>query len=137
MVNRDTALTKIFGDPQKRILKRLQKRVNEVNGRTDNYKKMTKKQLREQTDVLKKRLTKKGVTLDTILPDAFAGRPGMVLGTAMKMATKLKPPPEILAVGLATVLLAAVFRPPLYVVVLAMGGMGIGAAWWRATKLRG
>ncbi|HRC27847.1 MAG TPA: preprotein translocase subunit SecA [Candidatus Saccharimonas sp.] len=72
MVSRDTALTKIFGDPQKRIVKRLQKRVAEVNAREDLYKKMTKKELRAQTDVLKKRLTKKGVTLDTILPDAFA-----------------------------------------------------------------
>lgn len=72
MVSRDTALTKIFGDPQKRIVKRLQKRVTEVNALEDKYKKMTKKQLREQTDVLKKRLAKKGVTLDSILPDAFA-----------------------------------------------------------------
>lgn len=72
MVNRDKALTKIFGDPQKRIIKRLQKRVEEVNALGDKYKKMSKKELREQTAVLKKRLTKKGVTLDTILPDAFA-----------------------------------------------------------------
>jgi preprotein translocase subunit SecA len=72
MVSRDTALTKIFGDPQKRIVKRLQKRVIEVNAREEQYKAMTKKELRAQTDVLKKRLAKKGVTLDTILPDAFA-----------------------------------------------------------------
>jgi preprotein translocase subunit SecA len=72
MVNRDKALTKIFGDPQKRIIKRLQKRVAEVNALEDKYKKMTKKQLREQTDVLKKRLAKKGASLDSVLPDAFA-----------------------------------------------------------------
>jgi preprotein translocase subunit SecA len=72
MVNRDKALTKIFGDPQKRILKRLNKRVAEVNALEGKYKKMSKKELREQTAVLKKRLSKKGVTLDTILPDAFA-----------------------------------------------------------------
>ena len=60
MVNRDKALTKIFGDPQKRIIKRLQKRVEEVNALSDKYKKMSKKELREQTAVLKKRLTKKG-----------------------------------------------------------------------------
>ena len=72
MVNQQQALSKIFGDPQKRILKRLQKRVAEVNALEEKYKKMTKKELREQTAVLKKKLTKKGVTLDTILPDAFA-----------------------------------------------------------------
>ncbi len=72
MVNQQKALTKIFGDPQKRILKRLQKRVDEVNALEDKYRKMTDKELRAQTDVLKKKLTKKGVTLDTLLPDAFA-----------------------------------------------------------------
>ncbi len=72
MVNQQAALSKIFGDPQKRTLKRLQKKVDEVNKLAPKYEKMTKKELREQTDVLKKKLTKKNVTLDTILPDAFA-----------------------------------------------------------------
>ena len=72
MVSQQQALTKIFGDPQKRILRRLQKKVDEINKLAPKYKKMTKKELREQTAVLKKRLTKKNVTLDTLLPDAFA-----------------------------------------------------------------
>lgn len=72
MVSRDTALTKIFGDPQKRILKRLQKKVDQVNALEPTYKKMTKKELASQTDVLKKKLAKKGTTLDDIMPDAFA-----------------------------------------------------------------
>ena len=72
MVNRDKALTKVFGDPQKRILKRLQKKVDEINALGPKYKKMSKKELREQTAVLKKRLAKKGESLDTILADAFA-----------------------------------------------------------------
>lgn len=65
-------LTKVFGDPQKKIIKRLQKRVVEVNALEDKYRKMSDADLRKQTDVLKKRLGDKGVTLDTILPDAFA-----------------------------------------------------------------
>jgi len=72
MVSQQQALSKIFGDPQKRIVKRMQKRVIEVNALEDKYKKMSKKQLREQTAVLKKRLGKKTVTLDILLPDAFA-----------------------------------------------------------------
>ncbi len=72
MVNRQKALSKVFGDPQKKIIKRLQKRVAEVNALADKYKKMTKPELKKQTAVLKKRLEKKGVTLDDILPDAFA-----------------------------------------------------------------
>ena len=62
--------TKILGDPQARTVKRLRKRVKAVNALSDKYKKMTDKQLREQTDVLKKRLKKE--SLDTIMPDAFA-----------------------------------------------------------------
>ena len=66
------ALSKIFGDPQKKILKRLRKQVDVINGLNDKYEKMSDKELRAQTDELKKRLSKKNVTLDTILPDAFA-----------------------------------------------------------------
>jgi len=69
---RDKALTKVFGDPQQRILKALQKKVNVINELTDIYKKMSRKELQVQTAELKKRLGKKGTTLDTILPDAFA-----------------------------------------------------------------
>jgi preprotein translocase subunit SecA len=72
MVSKQTALTKIFGDPQKRTLKRLQKRVSEVNALAEKYHTMKAAELKQQTEVLKKRLEKKGVTLDTILPDAFA-----------------------------------------------------------------
>ena len=72
MVTRDKALTKVFGDPQKRILKRLQKKVDEINKLAPKYKKMSKKELTGQTEVLKKRLAKKSETLDTVLPDAFA-----------------------------------------------------------------
>lgn len=72
MVSQQQALTKVFGDPQKRILRKMQKKVNEVNKLGPTYKKMSKKELSAQTDVLKKQLSKKGVTLDAILPDAFA-----------------------------------------------------------------
>ena len=72
MVTRDKALTKVFGDPQKRILKRLQKKVDEINKLGPKYKKMSTDDLAAQTNVLRKKLKKKNVTLDTILPDAFA-----------------------------------------------------------------
>ena len=66
------ALSKIFGDPQKKILKRLQKQVDVINGLSEKYEKLSDKELRAQTETLKKRLAKKNVTLDMILPDAFA-----------------------------------------------------------------
>jgi len=61
---------KILGDPQAKTVKRLRKRVVAVNALGDKYKKMSDSKLKEQTDVLKKRLKKE--SLDTILPDAFA-----------------------------------------------------------------
>ncbi|HSX35543.1 MAG TPA: preprotein translocase subunit SecA [Patescibacteria group bacterium] len=66
----NSLLKKLLGDPQARTIKRLRKRVKEVNALEDKYKKMSDAQLREQTDVLKKRLKKD--SLDKILPDAFA-----------------------------------------------------------------
>ena len=65
-------IEKIFGDPQKRALKRLEVKVKQINEKTDKYKNMSDEELKAQTKVLKKRLSKKSVTLDTLLPDAFA-----------------------------------------------------------------
>ena len=99
-----TAMTKflqgIFGDAQKKILKRMWKRAQEINGLESKYEKMSDKELAGQTEILKKQLDKmlkKSVAesakakvskkkakkaakkvdndakaLDTILPDAFA-----------------------------------------------------------------
>jgi preprotein translocase subunit SecA len=61
---------KVLGDPQKRTIKRMRKRVRDINALTDKYKKMPDAKLREQTEALKKRLKKE--SLDAILPDAFA-----------------------------------------------------------------
>jgi len=71
-ITRQGALTKVFGDPQKKTLKRLQKKVDAVNELSDKYKNLSKADLKKQTEVLKKRLAKKGTTLDSLLPDAFA-----------------------------------------------------------------
>jgi len=72
MVSRQSALTKVFGDPQKRIVKGLEKRVGAINALADKYKAFKKPELPQQTEVLKKRLQDKKTTLDDILPDAFA-----------------------------------------------------------------
>lgn len=72
MVSRQKVLTKVFGDPQKRIIKGLEKKVGAINALSDKYKKMTKPELKKQTEVLKKRLEKRSTTLDDILPEAFA-----------------------------------------------------------------
>jgi preprotein translocase subunit SecA len=64
-------LKRVLGDPQAATIKRLKKRVKKVNELSDKYEKMSDKTLKEQTDVLKKRL-QKGESLDAILHDAFA-----------------------------------------------------------------
>lgn len=72
MVSRQGVLTKIFGDPQKRVLKNMDKKVGAINALAEKYHKMSKPELKKQTDALRQRLNKKGTTLDDILPDAFA-----------------------------------------------------------------
>src|SRR5690606_10933392 len=71
MVSRQKALVKIFGDPQTKALKKLEKRVAVINDLAGKYKEMKKAELKKQTAVLKDRL-EKGEKLDSILPDAFA-----------------------------------------------------------------
>ena len=65
-------LTKIFGDPQAKILKRLRKRVVSINNLAEHYKAMTIPELKKQTGVLKERLADGKTTVDDILPEAFA-----------------------------------------------------------------
>lgn len=72
MVSRQKVLTKVFGDPQKRIIRGLEKRVERVNALAEKYHKMSKSDLKKQTEVLKKHLDRKGTALEDILPDAFA-----------------------------------------------------------------
>ncbi|MBR3233606.1 preprotein translocase subunit SecA [Candidatus Saccharibacteria bacterium] len=72
----------IFGDAQKKILRRYYRRVLEINKLEPKYQKMSKKELAQQTDLLKEKLpkqTKKSQddialekALDNILEDAFA-----------------------------------------------------------------
>lgn len=71
-INRQKALTKVFGDPQKKIIKVLEKKIGAINQLTEKYSQFNKSDLKKQTEILKKRLDKKGETLDTILPDVFA-----------------------------------------------------------------
>jgi preprotein translocase subunit SecA len=61
---------KILGDPQAKTVKRLRKRVQDINALADNYSKLSDAKLKDQTNVLKNRLKKE--SLDKIMPDAFA-----------------------------------------------------------------
>ena len=61
---------KVLGDPEAKTLKRLNKKVGQINKLESKYNKMSDAKLRDQIKVLKKRLEKE--SLDDILPDTFA-----------------------------------------------------------------
>ena len=63
-------IKKVLGDNQNGALRRMRRKVKEINKLEDTYKAMPKKTLAEQTQVLQKRAEKE--SLDKILPDAFA-----------------------------------------------------------------
>ncbi len=76
-----TAMTKflqgIFGDAQKKILKRYYKRVLEINKLEEKYEAMSDKELKKQTEIFKEKIKdleddKLEKVLDEILNDAFA-----------------------------------------------------------------
>ena len=68
---RNKFLKRVLGDPQAATIKRLKKRVVEVNALADQYKKLSDDKLRAKTDEFKKRLGG-GESLDKLLPEAFA-----------------------------------------------------------------
>lgn len=72
-----TALTKflqgVFGDAQKKVLKKMWKRAQEIGKLEPKYEKMSDEELAEQTEILRKKATEGGEkALDAILPEAFA-----------------------------------------------------------------
>jgi preprotein translocase subunit SecA len=77
-------LTKVFGDPQARTLKRLRKRIVAINSLSDKYRDMKVSELKKQTGILREKLMVDDAAgrdrsrpvrtnnLDKILPEAFA-----------------------------------------------------------------
>ena len=69
-----TALTKflqgVFGDAQKKILKKLWKKAQVINKLESKYEAMSDEELKGQTEKFKEELEKK--SLDDILPEVFA-----------------------------------------------------------------
>ncbi|MBU2542259.1 preprotein translocase subunit SecA [Patescibacteria group bacterium] len=63
--------TKVFGDPNVKILKEIQPLVVKINDLEKDFEKLSEAELKGKTVEFKDRL-KKGETLDEILPEAFA-----------------------------------------------------------------
>lgn len=68
-----------------------------------------------------------------VMKGVAAAAAGMVLGTALRMASRLRPPPEALALA-GAVLVAAAAKVPLPVIVLVAGPVGVAAALRRARR---
>ncbi|MCX7779248.1 MAG: preprotein translocase subunit SecA [Patescibacteria group bacterium] len=64
-------LSKIFGDPNQRYLKKLQPILEKINSLEKELAKIPTEKIKEKTFEFKERL-KKGETLDDLLPEAFA-----------------------------------------------------------------
>ncbi|MBN1325396.1 preprotein translocase subunit SecA [Candidatus Falkowbacteria bacterium] len=64
-------LTKIFGDPNKRVITQIQPIVEKINGLEKDIQVLSDEALKNKTKEFKERLNK-GETLDDILPEAFA-----------------------------------------------------------------
>src|SRR3990167_611463 len=64
-------LTKIFGDPNAKVIKTMQPLVDKINALEPEFTALSDDQLKTKTPAFKERLAK-GETLDDLLPEAFA-----------------------------------------------------------------
>src|SRR3989339_2152700 len=64
-------LTKLLGDPNKKVVEGIQPIVDQINSLEEQIQKLTDAELKNKTSEFKERLNK-GETLDDILPEAFA-----------------------------------------------------------------
>ncbi|MBN1585025.1 preprotein translocase subunit SecA [Candidatus Uhrbacteria bacterium] len=67
-----SVLTKIFGDPNERVLKGMQPIVEDINVLEKKYEKLSDPEIREVSLGLRDRVRAGEATLDQVLPEAFA-----------------------------------------------------------------
>lgn len=60
-----------------------------------------------------------------------AAAAGLVIGTAIKMARRLKPGVSAIAVGLAAFVSVGVLHMPMALALLILGPLSIGIVWWQ------
>ncbi|MFO0705179.1 MAG: preprotein translocase subunit SecA [Candidatus Andersenbacteria bacterium] len=65
-------LTRVFGDPNKRVVTQLEPIVRDVRVRAKALESLSDDQLKAKTEEFKRRVQKQGESLDKILPEAFA-----------------------------------------------------------------
>ncbi|MBI4253364.1 preprotein translocase subunit SecA [Candidatus Uhrbacteria bacterium] len=65
-------LTKVFGDPNTRVIQSFQPLVAAVNEREEKYLHRSHEELKEDALILREAIAREKITLDAALPDAFA-----------------------------------------------------------------
>ncbi len=65
-------LTRIFGSRNERMLRRMYKTVERINGLEESISALSDEQLRAKTDEFRNRAQEQGESLDDLLPEAFA-----------------------------------------------------------------
>lgn len=63
---------KIFGSKNARVIKRMQKTVSQINALEEQMKALSDSQIIDKTNEFKKRLAANEITVDQLLPEAFA-----------------------------------------------------------------
>ncbi|HEV7457420.1 MAG TPA: chromate transporter [Roseococcus sp.] len=63
-----------------------------------------------------------------------AAAAGMVIATALKMGQNLRPPPELIAIGLVALVAAAFLRLPLLLIVFSLAPIGVWLSIRRAYR---
>lgn len=64
-----------------------------------------------------------------------AAAAGMIVGTGLRMTTRLRPPPELLLLTGLAAAAGAWLRLPLPLIVLTLGPLGVAAVAWRARRV--
>ena len=68
----NAVLKKVFGSRNDRLVKRMQKQVEQINALEDNIASLTDTEISTKTQVFRTQLADSTITLDELLPEAFA-----------------------------------------------------------------
>ena len=69
--------------------------------------------------------------VDAAMAAGAAAAAGLVIGTALKMARKLRPKRAAVAIGLAAFVSVGLLHLPMVLAILVLGPLSIGLTWWQ------
>jgi chromate transporter len=69
--------------------------------------------------------------VDAAMAAGAAAAAGMVIGTAIKLARRIKPNVAAIAIGLAAFVSVGLFHLPMLLAILVLGPLSIASVWWQ------